>query len=149
MNIPSVRGKTGFTLLEILVVTTLIALLSTVGIFTYQSALRAGRDARRTADIETLRSALELYRNTNDIYPASLDLSCTSTSGVADGTNTYLPKNPQDPKCPTQQYYYTQLSSGADYTLGARYEGVTSATSTCGSCGSGICTYCVGPLGSK
>lgn len=140
----------GFTLIEVLVVAVLISLLSTIGIFTYQGALRSSRDARRTADIETLRSALELYRNTNDLYPAAVDVSCSSTTGISDGTNTYLPKNPHDPKCAAQTYYYTQLSGGADYTLGAHYEGATSSTSSCGDCGAiGVCNYCVGPLGGK
>ena len=143
------RFRQAFTLIEILIVTALITILSTIGLFSYSAALRSARDSRRLADVEIMRSALELYRNTNNIYPAAIDVSCASTTGITDGTNTYLPKNPHDPKCPTTSYYYTQLSSGADYTLGARFEAAPSTTSTCGSCTSAVCNYCVGPLGGK
>lgn len=146
---PRTSSRCAFTLIEILVVISIISVLSTVGLYSYQASLRSARDSRRLADVEILRSALELYRNTNNVYPATLDIGCTSTTGITDGTTVYLPKNPRDPKCPTTTYYYTQLSSGADYTLGALFESTASTTSTCGSCASAVCNYCVGPLGGK
>ena len=63
-----------FTFVEILVVATIIILLSSVAIVSYTQFNKQARDARRKADIESVRSALEIYRsnNVNSSYPVTL-----------------------------------------------------------------------------
>jgi len=140
----------GFTLIEILVVTTIISLLAGTGLVSYSSFTKNSRDARRKADLEQIRAALEMYRSNMATYPipaGGYGLPF-GTGALTDGTNTYLQKIPQDPKSP-QTYYY---GSTDGYTLGAKLEGSSTSTS-CGDCettaGSQPCNYCLGPYGQR
>lgn len=57
-----------FTLIEILVVATIIGVLVTVTAVSFANAQKNSRDARRQADLETVRQALVLYRQDNGSY---------------------------------------------------------------------------------
>lgn len=63
------KHSRGFTLIELLVVISIIVILATLAATSYRSANKRARDARRAADIEQVRSALELYRTENNVYP--------------------------------------------------------------------------------
>jgi len=82
------RFKQGFTLVEMLVVVTIIALLVATGTVVYTNSMRNARNAKRGSDLETIRQALILYRSDNGCYPASLG---TSIPG-------YLEEVPENPK---------------------------------------------------
>jgi len=61
--------KGGFTLIEILVVATIVAVLSVIGVASYTSINKRSRDAKRKSDLEQVRSALEMYRVDTGHYP--------------------------------------------------------------------------------
>lgn len=61
----------GFTLVELLVVISIIAVLSVVGMALFTSAQKNARDARRRLDIKAIHNALEMYYNQNGSYPGS------------------------------------------------------------------------------
>ena len=89
------RSKSGFTMIELLVVTTIMIILTMVGLVSYQSAMRKARNGKRHADLETVRSALVMFRTDNTGYPDGnfanmlADLSTyLSTSEVEDPKNT-------------------------------------------------------------
>lgn len=135
-----------FTLIEILVVATIIGLLASIGAASYTQFTKQSRDAKRKADLEQIRSAIEMYRSNNNSYPTAVTIDCSSSAGITDAGNTYLSKIPLDPKCSTYSYYFTATAN--DYTLGAYLEG--SGTGSCGTCGTAIvCNYCLGPYGQK
>lgn len=138
--------KKSFTLIEILVVVTIIVLLTAAAVVSYSVFLKQSRDARRKVDLEQLRAALEIYRSDNNsAYPAG-DVYGTALSELVVPI-TYIQKLPADPKDPTYTYFYS--GSVSDYTLAAYLEngGTTCITSpTCGSYG---CNYCLGPYGEK
>lgn len=52
----------GFTLVELMVVIAIIAILSTIGFGVYGTVQKAGRDAKRKADIDAIASALEVNK---------------------------------------------------------------------------------------
>lgn len=148
--------KKSFTLIEILVVATIIGLLAAVAAVSYSSITKSSRDARRKADLEQIRAAIEMYRSNNNTYPSSVAVGCSLSTGLTDVSgNTYLSNVPEDPKCTTYTYYYVGLPVGcttscSDYTVGAYLEGTTSTCGSTISCGTGVnCNFCQGPYGPK
>jgi prepilin-type N-terminal cleavage/methylation domain-containing protein len=146
--------KKGFTLIELLVVISIIGILIGLSVFGLQGARTASRDAKRKADLEQIRSGLELYKSDCNIYSASVSfgnaLKGTDSSGSCLSTNTYISKVPQDALFSTRNYYYTVEASKYCYILCASLEvppssPVTSVTCSDGtvlSCGSNCGTSC-------
>ncbi len=84
------RLATGFTLIEILVVSTIIVLLAGLSINSYTQFNKQARDAKRKADAENIRAAIEMFKSndsTYNSYPASLP-----------SLTPYLRATPYDPK---------------------------------------------------
>ncbi len=88
-------------LLELLVVIGLIGILAgaTITILNPEKQLQRARDTRRKADLQQIRSALELYRSDNGAYPAtSWVYSPDGASWIPGLTPDYISIVPQDPK---------------------------------------------------
>ncbi|MCX6816490.1 MAG: prepilin-type N-terminal cleavage/methylation domain-containing protein [Candidatus Beckwithbacteria bacterium] len=121
----------GFTFIEMLVVVTIIAVLTMVGIANFRVANQKARDGRRQGDLEQIRAALEMYRTDLKVYPTTGNLSLLTPS--------YIGTIPADPT--TGRLYRYTSATGAIYTLCAALE--LGGTDTCsGNCGTGItCNY--------
>jgi len=90
------KKKKGFTLVEMLVAATIAALLAAVGLVSYRTANRNARDARRKADLEQVRAAMELARIDNGAYPSGSNFVSVVGGLVSDG---YLSNaNIEDPR---------------------------------------------------
>ncbi|MBP8590878.1 prepilin-type N-terminal cleavage/methylation domain-containing protein [Candidatus Shapirobacteria bacterium] len=139
--IPNTKCKGGFTLIEVLVAATIIALLTSIGVVSYQAANRQARDAKRKADLEQIRAALQIYRGDCGSYPASISFGGSLTGSCTGSTVTYMQQVPQDPKSSTWNYSYS--SSGTSYVLCAYLEGGSVSTNCTGSCSCGAdpCNY--------
>jgi general secretion pathway protein G len=114
---PSVHPPAGFTLIELLVVATIIIVLTTIGIISYNQSLQSSRNARRKSDLEIVRQALVLYKADNGYYPNTDYDGLLGSAGV--GT-TYISTLPLDPKITQSDsfaYTYTpaNCSSTASY----------------------------------
>lgn len=59
----------GFTLVELLVVIAIIGILATLLLLQLGVARQRARDAKRIADVNQTRTALELYYDDNGLYP--------------------------------------------------------------------------------
>lgn len=116
--------KSGFTIIELLVTVSIIALLSAIGFVVYRSLLQQGRDAKRQSDLKSIQSALEQYRADQGFYPSSLTFAgsslnnCTGNpSALCTITKTYLNIIPADPTGSSQYCYqgsyelYAQLEN--------------------------------------
>lgn len=68
----------GFTLIELLVVVAIIGLLASLVLISLGAVRAKSRDARRIADIKTLREALDSYYINFKSYP--LNTSCASSN---------------------------------------------------------------------
>lgn len=142
-----VRPPTGFTLIELLIVIGIIGVLVAISLFGLQGARESARDAKRKNDLETIRSALELYRSDCGGYPAVLPTGGSSLKGDGSSTscsssNVYVTAVPQDPQDPARGYTYTS-SSKSVYTLCTSLEQAPEPAQDvtgCGSCGE-VCNY--------
>lgn len=122
------RGPTsskGFTLIEVLVAASIIAILASIALVNYQAVNKKSRDGKRKVDLEQVRSALEIYRVDTNQYPAALGSLVTPTP--------YIQAIPTDPKSPTYQYRYSGAANS--YTLCAYLEGGAVTTGCTGACG--------------
>jgi general secretion pathway protein G len=108
--------KKGFTLIELLVVVTIILLLSGLGVVAFTGAQRKARDNKRKSDLEQVRSALEMFRDDNDVYPAGNGWSQLDVLV----TDNYIDELPLDPK--GYSYYYGADADGYTYYLCAYLE---------------------------
>ncbi|HJX59560.1 hypothetical protein A2V61_01705 [Candidatus Woesebacteria bacterium RBG_19FT_COMBO_47_8] len=132
--------KKGFTLIELLVVISIVGILIGLSIFGLAGARESSRDARRKADLELVRSGIEIYRADCNTYPVATYTTNWPAQIVGDGSstscavaNSYL-SSPADPNSPTRYYRYS--SAGTTYELCASLEQGTGSV-TCG--GSGDC----------
>jgi len=100
----------GFTLLELLVVITLISLISTIIATQFSEARMRTRDIRRLADLREIRTAVELYYSTYGYYPCESGNSASSMF-LSDLINEgYLSKKPTDPiNSGAFKYWYVGL----------------------------------------
>ncbi len=113
------RRHTGFTLIELLVVVGIIAILSSLIVVYFNTAKMTARDSRRLADVKQIQLALKMFYNDVGIYPTTVTIG----SSIANGGTNYLLRVPSNPTpradngCADQDYQYTQLESGARYSL--------------------------------
>jgi len=164
--------KSGFTLIEILVVIAIIASIVAMAIPNYLGARQRASDTKKKSEMVQLKSALRLYYNDFNTYPASFNggagklnyiqgclaggtgqCPCSSSLDFASGAacdNVYMKKFPSD--LGTGTFYYKQLPSGDDFCLRAVLDNksdpdIATSQSRCASaCGANCNTtgrYCV------
>lgn len=68
----------GFSLIELLVVISIIAIISAFTLPNFMGARDRAKDSARIADMEAVKNSLRLYYNDHQNYPALLDSSMTS-----------------------------------------------------------------------
>ncbi|MDD2225095.1 MAG: type II secretion system protein [Candidatus Shapirobacteria bacterium] len=103
--------KNGFTLIELIVTVTIIAILTVMGMISYSGTTKKARDNRRMADLEKIRIALELYRQgTGSSYPADGTLSTKLVPN-------YLQALPIGPKGENYAGSYDQTGTGYTYII--------------------------------
>ena len=127
----------GFTLLELLVVISIVGLLLAMSIVSFTTAQQRGRDARRRGDINNMQRAMEQQFAKSSGYTTS----CTTTL-------TWLPSGvlPTDPQGTANPYVLTCTSATA-YCFCAKLEGAdgNSTNNSCTAYVNGTGTfYCLG-----
>ncbi len=139
------KRKKGFTLLELLVVISIIAVLLAISASAFISSRVTARDAKRKTDIEQIRGALELFKADKGSYPNSANGGQDSGDAatallVLTQSPVYMAKLPPDPGG-LNNYYYQYISASGGYALCAALERVPSGTSSVNYCtGSSQCT---------
>lgn len=71
----------GFTLVEVLVVASIIAILTAAVVANFGDGSAQSRDAERKSDLRNVESALELYRLRNGRYPEACNGPADGSSG--------------------------------------------------------------------
>ena len=87
------KAKSGFTLVEILIVVVILGILAAIVIPQFTDASTQAKESSLCADLQTLRSQIELYKFKQGALPA--DMAAMVTAGylqqapVAPGTYSY------------------------------------------------------------
>lgn len=131
-------NKKGFTLIELMVVIVIICILAGLTLSGSFGARKVARDGRRKADLEQIRSALEIYRSDCKTYPATITFGGSLQGTTALGcNNTYMDKIPNDPLS-GRTYVYALISPNS-YVL-CSYLETDQKTIYDGTCGfAGVC----------
>lgn len=99
-------AQAGFTFIEMLTVTVLIAVLVSIATVSYINASKGTRDSRRKQDLSQLQFALEAYKQTYGEFPEE-GLGCgtwaypgcaSSGDWIVGMVPDYIVSLPQDPK---------------------------------------------------
>lgn len=105
------NSKKGFTLIEVLIVVSIIGLLASVVLVGLGGFRSRGRDARRVQDLRSLQNGLELFYARNNQYPDILNNLLTAGIGVT--------KLPKDPTGTTDYFYSYRTADKQGYILAA------------------------------
>ncbi len=151
--------RSGFTLLELIVVMAIIGILAMMTVGNFQSSRIKANDARRKSDLKQIQAALEQYHADFGNYPASGSdgtiLGCGagttacswgSAFSITSGA-VYMNKLPSD--LAPQRYFYVGSASGRSYQLFTALQNTrdndnktfTAITPSCVSTGTLACTY--------
>jgi len=132
----------GFTLLELLVVISIIGILIALSAVSYTTAQRRARDARRNGDLKGMQAVYEQFYS-NPVNSYSYPTDCGSSY-----ITSYAPAGwPNDPKNDAT-YVYTKNCSATTYCFCALMEGGggnsgSEADPTCSGIGGGTTHFCV------
>ena len=95
------NSRSGFTLIELLVVIAIIGLLSSIVMSSLNSARIKARDARRIADLRSIRIALRFYLDDFKQYPPQGYWTCSQLANwttLQTSLAPYIQSLPKDPR---------------------------------------------------
>jgi prepilin-type N-terminal cleavage/methylation domain-containing protein len=121
----------GFTLIEVLIVVTLLGIIAAVIYGSFNRGTAQSRDTQRMADLRNLQNAIELYKQEKGRYPlgcnspgwsgqSGADYACSSGNQyILDLAPKYIRTLPKDPKLNGNNsgYAYLVNADGTVYKL--------------------------------
>jgi general secretion pathway protein G len=95
------RGHSGFTLIEVMVVMALIVILASVGLTQYRNSITRSQEAVLREDLFRMRDALDQYYADKNKWPADL------AELVSEG---YIREIPEDPTTKSKDTWQTETA---------------------------------------
>ncbi len=128
------KAKSGFTLVEILIVVVILGILAAIVIPQFTNASTEAKTNSLMSNLQSIRSQIELYKvQHNDLLPApeaagtwTRMTSKTTIAGVVDAAGAYGPYLQQIPKNP----FNDLITVNSDGTLGDNGHGWEFNTTT-------------------
>ena len=136
MTAPSIatgkwRSSRGFTIIELMVVMTIIVTLATIAMVQYRQSIQMAREAVLKDDLFKMRDAIDQYYADKTQYPATLDdlvtagyLRSVPKDPITNAVDSWqsVPSEP-DPNNPSATPGVYDVKSGSDQTAidGSRY----------------------------
>ncbi len=122
------KRQSGFTLIELMVVVSIVGFLATIISAGLDRSRTKALDTRRINDVFAIQKAVEIYFNEQGSYPegsglvmGSANATCFSITGFygvcPGGEQVYMGVVPSNPGPGGADYVYTRSASGVDYTL--------------------------------
>ena len=118
MRIENFKSK-GFSIVELLVVISIIGLLASVALVQIEKARSKARDAQREKNVKVIQDALAIYVAGAQNYPLGENVVLTGTDAVSQAmiNRDSISKIPQDP-INSDNYRYTYNSAdGYSYVI--------------------------------
>jgi len=112
--------KNGFTIVELLVSISIIAIISSMGIVQFSSAKQKARDAIRISEVIEIKKAISLYQIDNTLFPIETEeiiITGEDSFSLAIENAGAMVEVPTDPQHPNFSYTYQSNSAGNDYDL--------------------------------
>jgi len=110
-----------FTLIELLIVISIIGIIISISFVSFSNVRQKGRDTKRIADIKLIQKSLEDYYRDEGSYPATLT---PGQSLIGSSSNTIymqiIPQNPSpknDGVCPDREYTYEIAATSTSYKM--------------------------------
>ncbi|MDP1770556.1 MAG: prepilin-type N-terminal cleavage/methylation domain-containing protein [Nitrospirota bacterium] len=114
------RGSDGFTLIELMIVVSIIGILATLAVPSYQSSVVKAKEAALRQDLSTLRDVLDQHKADQGKYP--LSLAALVSAGYLRG----MPKDPFTGSTTTWQEISDPIEGGVvDVFSGAEFVGTS------------------------
>ena len=105
------RKIKGFTMVELLVVISIIGILASIVLVSFTSSQKQARDVQRKSDLKQYQTALESFANSNDgLYPGRSGTSKKVDPDLC--VDLSLPVCQVDPKNEDPYIYYYQGGTG-------------------------------------
>ena len=121
----------GFTLIELMIVMTLIVILASIGLVQYGHSVTRAKEATLSEDLFRLRDAIDQYYADKNKYPPSLDalvedkyLRAVPVDPFTQSAETWeLTRSDPEPGNPSAEPGVYNVHSGSDQTAlnGSRY----------------------------
>ncbi len=116
------KKQRGFTLVELMIVITVIAILATIGVVSFSRVQKQARDTKRKADMRALATALQAWFTEKQAYP-------TAAHSPAVPVSDYIPVLPVAPQTKVA-YTYKNDATLNTYALCGTLETTASASGT-------------------
>lgn len=116
-------SQSGFTIMELLIVLTVVIIIALLVSNNIQESVAKGRDLERRTDIDTIQDELEKFWHANEYYPADLTSLGLSADALADPSGNLIlvidasdsinkPSNSYTQEQPEQEYTYAAYACG-------------------------------------
>jgi len=113
-------NRRGFTLVELMIVITVIAILAAIAVASFTRVQKQARDTKRKADVRALQTALQVYFTEKGAYPISASPTIITTPlNVLTTPTAYISTLPTAPggTTGTNVSYMYISSDGTKYGL--------------------------------